>query len=383
MINSIDADVIVVGLGAMGSQTLWRLAERGVDVIGIEQFTPGHDHGASHGESRIIRSAYAEGASYVPLVKEAWQLWRDLEHASGRALLEQTGALMLGPADSPVIVGPLASARAWDLKYKVLDTEELRGAFPQYAPLDGLMGFYEEDAGYLRPEASVTAAVEVARARGAEVLQDTAVTGILPDPGRPRVRIGDRELTARHVVVAVGGWLRRLLPATAPLMTVERRVMGWFRPTDPAAFGADRFPVFVHSDASGDHNLYGFPSLDGETLKIGLHTWPGIYETIDPAAGHRPPDAADAQRFAEAVHRTFVGVDPQPVRMESCMYSLTPDRHFLVGPRRDLPGLTLLGGFSGHGFKFASVIGEIAAQFAVTGKTGLPVDKFDPHRFDS
>lgn len=150
------------------------------------------------------------------------------------------------------------------------------------------MGFYEEDAGYLRPEASVTAAVEVARARGAEVLQDTAVTEILPDPGRPRVRIGDRELTARHVVVAVGGWLRRLLPATAPLMTVERRVMGWFRPADPAAFGAQHFPVFVHSDASGDHNLYGFPSLDGETLKVGLHTWPGIYETIDPAAGHRP-----------------------------------------------------------------------------------------------
>ncbi|MFJ8015371.1 N-methyl-L-tryptophan oxidase [Streptomyces sp. NPDC096339] len=380
--DSIDADVIVVGLGAMGSQTLWRLAERGVDAIGIEQFTPGHDRGASHGESRIIRSAYAEGASYVPLVKEAWQLWRELEEVSGAHLLEQTGALMVGPADSPVIAGPLASARAWDLKYQLLETAELREAFPQYVPADGLMGFYEEDAGYLRPEASVTAAVEAARVRGAEVLRESGVTAILPDPVRPRVRLGDRELTARHVVVAAGGWLPGLLPATARLMHVERRVMGWFRVADPAAFEARRFPVFVHSDASGDHNLYGFPTLDGETVKVGLHTWPGIDEVIDPADGHRPPDQADAQRFAEAVDRTFVGVDPQPVRMESCMYSLTPDRHFLVGPRADLPGLTLLAGFSGHGFKFATVIGEIAAQFAVTGKSALPVEKFDPHRFD-
>ncbi|MFJ2784499.1 MULTISPECIES: N-methyl-L-tryptophan oxidase [unclassified Streptomyces] len=382
MSSQVDAEVIVVGLGAMGSQALWRLAERGTDVLGIEQFVPGHDRGASHGESRIIRSAYAEGAAYVPLVKRAWRLWRELEEASGRSLLERTGALMVGPADSSVIAGPLASARTWGLEYDLLEAAELRERYPQFAHAEGLLGFHERDAGYLRPEEAVTAGVAVAEARGARVVRETAVTEIVPDPVLPRVRTGDREYTARHVVVSAGGWLRGLLPATAPLMTVERRVMGWFRATDPLSFTADRLPVFVHSDASGDRSLYGFPCLDGETVKIGLHTWPGIDEPTDPALGHRPPDRADAERFADAIGRTFTGLDPYPVRMLSCMYSLTPDRHFLVGPRRDLPGLTLLGGFSGHGFKFASVIGEIAADFATTGGTALPVSPFDPHRFD-
>ncbi|GAA2815572.1 N-methyl-L-tryptophan oxidase [Streptomyces showdoensis] len=378
----VDADVIVVGLGAMGSQTLWRLAERGADVLGVEQFTPGHARGASHGESRIIRSAYAEGTAYVPLVQEAWRLWRELEEASGQGLLEATGALMVGPAESSLIAGPLASARAWELEYELLDTARLRARYPHFAAREGLLGFHERRAGYLRPEAAVTAAVAAAEARGARVARETAVTGIVPDPRFPRVLTAGRSYTARHVVVAAGGWLPRLVPATASSISVERRVMGWFRADDPSAFAPERFPVFAHGDASGEHDLYGFPCVDGETVKIGLHTWPGIEEPADPARGHRPPDRADAERFAAAVGDTFTGLDPWPVRMVACSYALTPDRHFLVGPRKDLPGLTLLGGFSGHGFKFASVIGEIAAQFATDGGTALPVSAFDPHRFD-
>ncbi|MFG2695301.1 N-methyl-L-tryptophan oxidase [Kitasatospora sp. NPDC048407] len=381
MTNSVDADVIVVGLGAMGSQALWQLARRGVGAIGIEQFTPGHDRGASHGESRIIRTAYAEGTAYVPLVKRAWKLWQELEQTSGRSLLDRTGGLMIGPADSSVIAGPLASAKAHDLKYDLLSADDLRRDFPQYLVTDDLRGFYEEEAGVLRPELAVTAAVDAAVASGAEVFDGTAVREIVPDPSRPRVVVDDHELTARHVVVAAGGWLRQLLPSTAGLITVERRVMGWFRAQDPAAFAPARFPVFVRCDSSGDHNCYGFPSTDGATVKVGLHTWPGIYEPTDPAAGHRPPDQQDAERFADAIRGTLLDVDPYPVRMTSCMYSLTPDHHFLLGPRRELPGLTLLGGFSGHGFKFATVIGEIAADFACDGSTRLPVAQFDPHRF--
>ncbi|GAA2093997.1 N-methyl-L-tryptophan oxidase [Kitasatospora saccharophila] len=382
MTTSVDADVIVVGLGAMGSQALWQLARRGVGAIGIEQFTPGHDHGASHGESRIIRTAYAEGAAYVPLVKRSWKLWQELERVSGRSLLARTGGLMVGPADSSVIAGPLASARAHGLTYDLLSAEDLRRDFPQFRVTDDLQGFYEEEAGLLRPELAVTTAVEAAVASGAEVFAEAAVREVVPDPERPRVVLDDRELTARHVVVAAGGWLRQLLPGTAGLLTVERRVMGWFGHRDPAAFAPDRFPIFARSDSTGEHGSYGFPSLDGTTVKVGLHTWPGIDEPADPAAGHRPPDRQDAERFAEAVGDTLLGVDPYPVRMASCMYSLTPDRHFLVGGRRELPGLTLLGGFSGHGFKFATVIGEIAAELACDGSTRLPVAQFDPHRFD-
>src|SRR6266542_1157581 len=252
-----SADVVVVGLGAMGSHALWRLAERGVRAIGVEQFTPGHDRGSSHGESRIIRTAYSEGAGYVPLVLHAWRLWDELEARSGQRLLERCGGLMLGSPSSPWVRGATESAKDHGLRYELLSGSELRERFPQH-------------------------------------------------------RVDD-----------------------------------------------------------------------GATVKVGLHSWPGIDEPVDPVEGPRPPDGADADRVAAVVEATLPDLRPRPVRMQSCMYTLTPDQHFAVGQRRDLPGLTLLAGFSGHGFKFAPVLGEVAAQLALTGTTDLPIEPFDPHRFDA
>ncbi len=356
----------------MGSQALWRLAKRGIRVIGVEQFAVGHARGASHGESRIIRTAYAEGAAYVPLLLESWRLWAELERVTGERLLDRTGGLMLGPPSSPAITGPIASAEQHGLKYELLTADELRKLYPQHAVTDDIAGFYEYDAGVVYPEAAVQAAVRAAQVRGARVLRaevsQVDATGVVLTDGTV--------LRARHVIVAGGGWLPKLLPGLAARLEVVRRVVGWF--PAPAGFGPGQFPIFIRmGDEAGERNWYGFPAIGG-AVKIGLHVWPGIDEPVDPAAGVRPADARDAQMLSAVVAGTLPGLAPEPSRLLTCMYSLTPDRHFLVGPHE---GMTVLGGFSGHGFKLAPVIGEIAAALAADGHSDFALDLFAPGRF--
>ncbi len=385
--SALDADVVVVGLGAMGSQALWRLAGRGARVLGVDQFPPGHDRGSSHGETRIIRTAYAEGPEYVPLVQESWRLWAELAARTGADLIRRTGGLMLGPADSTTVAGPIESARRHGLRYEVLGAAEVRRRYPQHRFAAGT-GFVEADAGVLYPELAVRAAVRAATAAGAQTMIGLPVTEIGPDPSRPWVRVAGRTLVARHVVVAAGAWTGRLLPAPAGGLASRlrpvRRVLGWFVADRPADFAPDRFPVYIRSGGDGVEAAvwYGCPQVDGSTVKIGLHVRQGLDEPANPVAGPRRPDAADGRALAGIVANTLVGLRPDPVRLVSCMYTLTPDQHFVLGPRTDLPGLTLLAGFSGHGFKFAPVVGEIAAQLALTGGCQLPIGLFDPHRFD-
>jgi sarcosine oxidase len=410
MTAALDADVVVVGLGGMGSQALWRLARRGARVLGVDQFPPGHDRGSSHGQTRIIRTAYAEGPDYVPLVQHAWRLWDELAATTGADLLRRTGGLMLGPPAAATIAGPLASARRHGLPYQLLDAAQVRARFPQHRFGTGA-GFLEADAGVLFPERSVRAAVRAAVAAGASTAIGSPVTAVRPDPDRPLVRIGDRILTARHVVVAAGAWTARLLTGPPPgtelagtagqrdgprqpespgraglaaRLRPVRRVVGWFAADRPDDFAPDRFPCYIRADGDqpGSSVWYGCPHVDGRTVKIGLHVRPGLDEPVDPVRGPRPPGPADAAALTDIVAATLVGLRPDPVRLAACMYTLTPDEHFVLGAHRDLPGLTLLAGFSGHGFKFAPVVGEIAAQLALTGTSTLPITLFDPQRFD-
>ena len=363
-----NADV-VVGLGAMGSSALWRLAMRGADVVGVEQFEPGHARGASHGQSRIIRTAYAEGAGYVPLALEAWRLWDELSAATGTELVRRTGGLMLAPAGSYGIDAPLASAKAHGLPYELLTADDLRRRFPQHVVDDGTAGLYEENAGFLRAEEAVLAAVGQARAHGAQVLTSAPVARVNPGADRPSVELADGTvITGRHLVVAAGAWHRKLLSPMASKFTVVRRVFGWFG-FRGGAFEPSRFPVFLRGDAAWERAWYGVPSLDGKTMKVGIHIWPGIDEPVDPAVGGREPDPLDAQRLSLIASEYLSGLDAQPGRMRACMYSNTADGDFLIGPVGGLPGVTVLGGFSGHGFKFAPVLGDIAADLALTGQT--------------
>lgn len=380
--SAVDADVIVVGLGVMGSQTLWRLARRGVHVLGVEQFHPGHDHGSSHGESRMFRStAYGDSAGYTNLLRHALRLWDALEAETGVRVLERTGGLVIGPPASSAITGALASAKAHGTAHERLSTAEIHRRYPQHRVTEGIAAVHDADAGLLRAEQAVTAGVTAAREHGATVLEGSTVQAVLPDPERPRVRLADRELTARHIVVAAGAWLPQLVPHLAQAVRVERRVMAWVRVGTPEDYGPARFPPFVRADHAGTRSIYGFPSLDGATMKVGLHVWPRMDETADPTAGGpRPPNESDAEFHAALVRQMLTGVDPHPIRMKACMYSLTPDRNFIVGRLPSLPGLTLLGGFSGHGFKFASAIGEIAARSALAEPPLLETAGMDPGR---
>ena len=372
-------DVAVIGCGAMGAAALWRLAARGATVIGFDRFAPPHDRGSSHGESRIIRTAYFEGPAYVPLAQRSFQLWRDLEAESGAALLTVTGALMIGSPTSAVVAGALASAEAHGLAHERLDHTAMARRYPQHRLAAGEVAIYEADAGFLRPEAGVAAALRRAEALGATVRRDTPIEAIepAPDGGSVRIMAGGATYEARHAVVAAGSWLGKLLPQLRLPLRVERQAVAWFPLDDPAPYDPSRFPVFIRELPSG-RSHYGFPTLDGTTIKFAVHhegattTADGIDRTVHDA------DLAPLYAYAESYLRS---VEPRAVRSQVCMYTDTPDDHFIIGAPPGLPALTILGGGSGHAYKFAPVIGDIAADLALTGYTNYPIDLFAPGRF--
>lgn len=374
-----EVDVLVVGCGTMGTQALWRLASRGARVLGIEQFAPGHDRGSGHGESRIIRTAYYEGPQYVPLVTEAFGLWRRLEQETGARLLTMTGGLMIGRPDSGLVQGVLRSAREHGLAHEVLDARAVRRRYPQFRLDDDEMAVFEEAAGVLRPELAITTAARRAQELGAGLRTGTRVETITVDEsGRVSVRAGGATFRARHLVVSGGAWNPGLLPPLGASITVERKVLTWFRPDDPALFVPDRFPIFIW-EREGTQ-WYGIPSMDGQTVKLVVHRG-GIRS--DPDHLDREVHAEDLEPITHLVSRRIEGVAPVVVRSGVCMYSLSPDEHFMIGSPAGMPEITFLGGFSGHGFKFAPVIGDIAADLALERATARPIAAFDPNRFEA
>ena len=368
------ADVIVVGAGTMGSMALWRLARRGASVIGLEQFAPGHDRGSGHGESRMIRTAYFEGPEYVPLVQAAFPLWRELEAEAGVDLLTMTGALMIGPPGGELVSGALRSARAHGLAYQLLGPAEAAARFPQHRLAAGEVALWEEGAGVLRPERSIEAAAGRARALGATLVTGARVAAIDDAFEAVEVRAAGAAYRARHVVVCAGAWLGRLLPRLGLPLVVERQVMTWFRADDPGRFAPERFPVFVH-ERPGRPAGYGLPSLDGATVKVALHHGgrPGDPDALDREVTHG--DVAPVSAF---VAEALAGLAPSPVRSAVCMYTNAPDERFVAAR---MGRVTVLGGFSGHGFKFAPVMGEIAADLALEGMTAHAIESFNPMRF--
>jgi sarcosine oxidase len=372
-----SADVLVVGAGTMGSMALWRLARRGASVIGLERFAPGHDRGSGHGESRMTRTAYFEGPEYVPLVQAAHALWRELEAEAGVDLLTMTGALMIGRPDGALVAGALRSASAHGLAHQVLDPAEVAHRFPQHRLVAGQVALWEEAAGVLRPERAIRAAAGRAEALGARLVTGTRVTAVDAGAAGVEVRAGGEVYRARHLVVCAGPWLGGLLPGLGLPLAVERQVMTWFPPrSDPAPFAPGRFPVFIR-DREGLPAGYGLPALDGGAVKVGFHHGG---RPADPDAPGREVTEEDVAPVAAFVAETLPDLVPRPVRAEVCLYTNTPDEHFVAGGV-GLPGVTVLGGFSGHGFKFAPVMGEIAADLALTGATAYAIEGFRPARF--
>jgi sarcosine oxidase len=356
--------VAIVGLGAMGALSAWRLAARGARVIGFERFRPGHDHGSSHGDTRIFRTAYFESPEYVPLLQRAHALWRQLEKESGAELLTMTRGLAIGSADGELVAGVLASARENELPHRLFDPSEMNRLYPQHRLEPGDVAVRDEEAGFLRPERSVAAAAARAEALGARLMTDTEVTAIKAADGGVVIETSRGRFAAGRALVAAGAWTSKLLPQLGLPLEVERQVMGWLAVDDPESFSAERFPIFIRDLAVGRFR-YGFPTTDGRSIKLAVH-----HEGTgaDPDSIDREVADADLLPLREFAREKLRGVTGDVVDARVCMYTNTPDERFICTSPTGLPGVTVLSACSGHGFKFASVLGDLMADLILDGQ---------------
>ena len=365
-------DVVVMGLGAMGAATLYELAGRGHRVLGIERFVPGHDRGSSHGESRAIRLAYFEHPDYVPLLKCAYAKWRAFEDVCGETLLTITGVLEAGHPGSPIVRDTVRAADLHGLSYERLDAEGVTRRFPAFRLPPDWTAVFEPSGGFLRPERAVIQFAQQAQRRGATLWTDTAVRAIVPGPGAIRVETSRGPVEADRVVVATGAWIGTFAPELAPHLTITRQVLGWFAPKNPALVAPERFPVFVLDDV--DDTCYGFPDFAGTGVKAASHRMGRVLARADDL--RQDGDATDEAQIRAGLMPHVAAADGPLLRMRTCLYTRSPDDFFIVDRSALDPRIVLASPCSGHGFKFASVMGEILADLALDGRTDHGIDRF-------
>ncbi|MFE6615448.1 N-methyl-L-tryptophan oxidase [Amycolatopsis sp. NPDC057786] len=372
-------DVIVIGLGGMGSAAAYRLARRGRRVLGIDRFAPVHNLGSSHGGSRITRQAYFEDPAYVPLLLRAHELWDGIERDSGRRIFTRCGGIMLGGPDSRTVSGSLASARKWELPHELLDAAEIRRRFPTMNPDDHEIALYEENAGFVVPESSVAAHLQLAARAGAELHHEEKVLSWRETSTGVRVGTSQNFYTAEQLVICPGAWAPELLAELGIGFTVERQVQYWFAPSGGAEpFRAGRHPIYVWEGENG-RQFYGFPSHDDAgSVKVAFFRGG---RTCTPETIDRTVHPEEAGEIAEFVGRKMPSLPGTFLRGATCMYTNTPDEHFVISRHPAHERVVVACGFSGHGFKFVPVVGEILADLVVDGTTGHPVALFDPARF--
>ncbi len=370
-------DVIVIGLGGMGSAAAYHLAARGQRVLGLEKFTPAHDKGSSHGGSRIIRQSYFEDPAYVPLLLRAYELWDELAGNSGREVYRVTGGLFIGPPDCLTVAGSLRASRQWGLPHDVLDENEIRSRFPNFAPQPGDVALFEAKAGFARPELTVQAHLDLAEKSGVTLRFGEEVLEWSETAGGVTVRTVAGTYTAGQVVICPGAWAPQLLAEFGIPITVERQVLYWFDPVGGTEPFVDH-PIFIDENASG-MQIYGFPAIDGPGggvkvafFRKGVECTP---ETIDRTVHER-----EIREMRERAAELLPALDGPCLHSATCMYSNTPDQHFVIARHPDSTNVTVACGFSGHGFKFVPVVGEILADLATTGATTHPISLFDPRR---
>jgi sarcosine oxidase len=370
-------DVVVCGLGATGSAALYQLARRGVRVVGIERFAPGHDRGSSHGETRIIRLGYFEHPSYVPLVRRAMALWREIEAAAARPLLHVTGILEIGPPDGTLVAGTLASIALHDLRHEVLAAPDLMRRFPAFRVPAHYVGVRQPEGGFLEAEAAIHAFVSLARDAGAELRSGETIRTIEPSRGGVRVTTDRGVIEAGAAIVAAGPWIEALLPDLPAPIRVTRQVMAWFAPIDPAPVAPGRLPVFLLESRHGMH--YGFPSVGDGGVKVAKHHHDD--ETVAAENYDRTVSQADETLIRAAVAEHMPAANGRLLKAATCLYTMTPDGDFLIDRLPHAPQIVVASPCSGHGFKFAPVIGEILADLATSGATGHDISRFALARF--
>ncbi len=362
-------DVIVAGLGAMGSATAAALARRGARVLGFDRFRPPHDRGSSHGESRVIRAAYFEHPLYVPLVRAAYRHWRELESRSGRDLLLETGVLLVGEPSSELIAGARQSSQEHAVPCESLSHDELRRRYPVLTPAEDAVGLLEPGGGVLFPEACIEAFLAEAQASGADLRFDQPLVSFRATGDAVEVTTGRGTYSAGRLLLAGGAWMPELVPSLP--LAVERQVLHWFEAPDPRPFAPAAFPVFLIEEAGGTL-WYGIPDF-GHGLKVALHHHgaPITADTLDRAVHDR-----DVEPVRRLLRQRLPAADTAPSRSAVCMYTNTPDSHFLIDQHPQAPRVLVASACSGHGFKFASVLGELLADRLTETPSALDLEPF-------
>jgi sarcosine oxidase len=373
-------DVIVLGLGAMGSAAAQHLAERGKRVLGIEQFTAAHENGSSHGGSRMIRQAYFESPDYIPLVLRAYELWRRVERDTGTRLLHITGGLNIGSRDGDLVKRTVAASERHSIPFEVLEPRKIRERFSVVVPQMDDVAVHEVNAGYLFPEDCIRAQLALASRAGAELHFEETVLSWSAASNGVEVLTSKGRYNAGHLIIAAGPWANRVLHGIFPLR-VTRQVMAWIQPTiGVTPFMPERFPVFLCEDPDGGYPGYGFPALDGPTggIKVAIH---GSDVMCTPETVDREIHEADLQRIIDQLKVRMPALEGQVVRAKTCLYTMSTDEHFVIGTHPQFASCSVACGFSGHGFKFAGVVGEILADLSISDSTSHPIELFSPKRF--
>ena len=340
-------DAIVIGLGGMGSATLYQLAKRGKRVLGIEQFGIAHELGSSHGVTRIIRLAYHEHPSYVPLMRRAYELWRDLEAETEEQILHITGSIDAGPPDGSNFYGSLLSCEEHDLPHDVLTSSELTKRFPGYRLPSETMAVFQGEGGFVLPERCISLFVEQAKALGATVHTNERALQWHPTTNGVRVRAERGEYEAETLVISAGAWVAKLLPGLGAAAIPERQALAWFEILRPEHFTPDVFPVFNLVVDEGQ--FYGFPEFGMPGFKLGKYHH--LKENVDPDTIDREPNAQDESVLRDFTEKYFPGAAGATSSMKVCMFTNSPDEHFIIDCLPDSPQVVVAAGFSGHGFK--------------------------------
>ncbi len=373
--SRLSPDVLVIGLGAMGSATVLQLAERGLSVIGIDQYAPPHDRGSTHGESRITREAVGEGAAFVPLVRRSHQLWRALERESGATLFNACGGLILAHAgaashmheQADFLGNTIQLARQFGIPHECLSTSEITARFPQLQLAGDEAGYFEPGAGLLNPEACVATQLSLARKHGANIRTGEKVLAIERVGDRAKVITDTCEYSPGQLIVCTGPWLPQLLPQVfTARVTVRRQVLYWFTAASPSQYSPARFPIFIWHWGNGpDDVFYGFPDL-GSGVKVATEQ---AITTTTPETVDRDVSASEiASMHATHVKHRLIGVTADCIKAATCLYTNVPEARFIIDRLPDWPGVIAVSACSGHGFKHSAAIGEAVATWVVSGE---------------
>jgi sarcosine oxidase len=376
-----QAEVIVAGLGAMGSAVSYQLAAAGVSVVGFDRYEPPHPYGSTHGDTRITRLAIGEGAEYVPLVRRSHELWRAIEGETGARLLTTPGGVIMAREGSSFLAQTRASAQLYRIAHEDLSDAQLVERFPMFAIQPGIEGYYEPTAGYVRPEAAVRAQLELARRHGAELRFGEPVISWSASPGGVTVTTGQATYAAAQLVLCVGAWIAQLFPEGGGTFSVHRQLLYWFPIREGYARMRD-MPVFVW-DFGGDRDgvvhldgFYGFPAIDGPSGGVKVATETYERTTVPDGRQHPATTAEIEDMYTRCIAPQLPWLGPEPVRTVSCLYTSTRGSRFVIDRHPEHEAVMIVSACSGHGFKHSPAIGEAVAQWVQRGASDLDLDPF-------